>query len=1287
MPNWKKLITSGSDAALNSLDVTTSLIASGLTYPTTDGDNGDFLTTDGGGNLSFGRPNVFANVKNVSGTQLAKGTPVHATGTAGNASEVIAASASVASTMPATYILNETLADDAEGLAIITGYINGVNTSLFGEGDVVYVGENGGFTNVKPQGSDNLIQNLGVVSKVAANGSGYIYGSGRSNDVPNLPENKIWVGSDTYTVTSSILTLDEDNSHAQITGSLSVSSVVNAGTDTDKFLVLDSSNNVDFRTGAEVRSDIGAGTGNGTVTGTGADNQVTTWDGTTSLDGSSNFTYDGTTLNLTYTGTGDLLRLTSTDAGAASAPDLTFCRDSASPADDDTLGTIQFYGEVSGTSVCKNYASIYGRIACATNGQTKGNLSFKAECNNVFIDTANFSPNGLYVMPPDDFAITSPGIGLTVTGGVSGSTTLQIGSGHSNTGTLSSIAGGTLNTVSAACGFIGGGSTNTIGASNCSVIVGGANNCITDSCSQASTIVGGTSHCVKGKYGFIGGGGANQICFLHDYAAIAGGNANIICSPYAFIGGGKGNCVKRNVMSLSGCYSAVVAGQNNSTNANFSFIGGGCANCIPCQGCFTSIGGGQQNAACGPRGFIGGGYLNLICSSETYATIGGGRQNQVDGDYSSIVGGYLNCANGNCSFIGGGQQNTGSGVVSFIGGGCNNSISCYNANSKFDIIVGGDNNTISNDYNSCNNTIVGGKNNTFSGAYAQFGFIGGGCNNDIVGAGFHSVIGGGSDNYINGSNSFIGGGCDNCNQGFCSGIVSGKLNIINSNSLNFIGGGFTNCTVGRGSSIVGGCINSISGYNNQQSFIGGGCCNTISGAYCKQSFIGGGCQNIICSTNNSVIVGGTLNTASGNFSFIGGGQSNIAEGVHSYAGGQESCTTGAQGFAHGYQACATGGASVAFGAVQEAIGDNSFIAGGASNSACAQYSFVGGFNNETTTSAKASSVLGENNCVNAPWSFAVGSDNCILGGNVLAVAGGNIVGGKVNRVQGTYSLGNLVMGNDNCIGDGSSGVGGAAAFGGGNCILADGTVAIGINNNNPVSGQTGYGCNTLLLGCNNQAHFGENNIIGGTDSDGYGTNSIAFGFGATSATGGQQYAFGCGTTNPNNATTANIDNSFVIGRYNVWNISDCHLFAVGDGFTDGTRTNALNVSSNGRTGLGCTSPQTRLDVNGTTRTTSLVETSARRYKENIVSLQDQLENIKKLEPVEFEWKKTKKKDIGLIAEDVEKVYPQLVEHDDNGDLMGVKYSKITSLLIKAVQEQQEQIDQLKIEIELLKQNK
>jgi hypothetical protein len=97
--------------------------------------------------------------------------------------------------MPATFVLNETLADEAEGEAIITGLLQGVDTSLFTPGDVVYVGETGGYTNVKPTGT-NLIQNLGIVLKShVSNGSGIVYGSGRANDVPNIPEGYGWLGN------------------------------------------------------------------------------------------------------------------------------------------------------------------------------------------------------------------------------------------------------------------------------------------------------------------------------------------------------------------------------------------------------------------------------------------------------------------------------------------------------------------------------------------------------------------------------------------------------------------------------------------------------------------------------------------------------------------------------------------------------------------------------------------------------------------------------------------------------------------------------------------------------------------------------------------------------------------------------------------------------------------------------------------------------------------------------------------------------------------------------------
>src|SRR5210317_971959 len=170
------------------------LVVADLNYPITDGTDGQALITDGSGVLTFDDIKSVAIVKNISGTTLEKGTPVHATGSVGNTTTVIAASASDATTMPATFVLDEQLVDDEEGRALLSGFINGVNTAGFVEGGIVYVGENGGYTQTKPTGT-NLIQNLGIVTKVDANGSGYIYGSGRSNDVPNLLNDHIFFGS------------------------------------------------------------------------------------------------------------------------------------------------------------------------------------------------------------------------------------------------------------------------------------------------------------------------------------------------------------------------------------------------------------------------------------------------------------------------------------------------------------------------------------------------------------------------------------------------------------------------------------------------------------------------------------------------------------------------------------------------------------------------------------------------------------------------------------------------------------------------------------------------------------------------------------------------------------------------------------------------------------------------------------------------------------------------------------------------------------------------------------
>jgi len=97
---------------------------------------------------------------------------------------------------------------------------------------------------------------------------------------------------------------------------LILTDVVNAGVDTDKFLVLDATNNVDYRTGAELLSDIG-----GLTVTNNTNNYVLTATGTAAINGEANLTFDGNALVLTPAGAGsqDIISITPSvalDAGS-----------------------------------------------------------------------------------------------------------------------------------------------------------------------------------------------------------------------------------------------------------------------------------------------------------------------------------------------------------------------------------------------------------------------------------------------------------------------------------------------------------------------------------------------------------------------------------------------------------------------------------------------------------------------------------------------------------------------------------------------------------------------------------------------------------------------------------------------------------------------------------------------------------------------------------------------------------------------------------------------------------
>lgn len=151
---------------------------------------------------------VVESVKNAESFTLQKGTPVYVSGSTGNSSNVYLADAGNSSKMPAAYVLDELLTPGQEGYGLLAGFINNVDTSTFQAGQSVYVAVGGGYTNIKPTGSA-LIQKLGNVIKVAANGSGVITGAGRSNDIPNITSGYVWVGNNnqvpTPTSTASLL--------------------------------------------------------------------------------------------------------------------------------------------------------------------------------------------------------------------------------------------------------------------------------------------------------------------------------------------------------------------------------------------------------------------------------------------------------------------------------------------------------------------------------------------------------------------------------------------------------------------------------------------------------------------------------------------------------------------------------------------------------------------------------------------------------------------------------------------------------------------------------------------------------------------------------------------------------------------------------------------------------------------------------------------------------------------------------------------------------------------------
>jgi len=140
---------------------------------------------------------------------------------------------------------------------------------------------------------------------------------------------------------------------------------------------------------------------------------------------------------------------------------------------------------------------------------------------------------------------------------------------------------------------------------------------------------------------------------------------------------------------------------------------------------------------------------------------------------------------------------------------------------------------------------------------------------------------------------------------------------------------------------------------------------------------------------------------------------------------------------------------------------------------------------------------------------------------------------------------------------------------------------------------------------------------------------------------------------------------------------------------NGGTTRVLTASwttGNKRVGVGNETPSYNLDVTGTIRATGdVIAYSDARVKDNVKTIDNALDKVTKLRGVSYTRNdiEDKSSKVGVIAQEVLKVLPEVVSQDEN-DKYSVSYGNITGVLIEAIKEQQKQIDDLKLQMKNFK---
>ena len=172
----------------------------------------------------------------------------------------------------------------------------------------------------------------------------------------------------------------------------------------------------------------------------------------------------------------------------------------------------------------------------------------------------------------------------------------------------------------------------------------------------------------------------------------------------------------------------------------------------------------------------------------------------------------------------------------------------------------------------------------------------------------------------------------------------------------------------------------------------------------------------------------------------------------------------------------------------------------------------------------------------------------------------------------------------------------------------------------------------------------------------------------SSAIGNESTASGDYSTSMGNYTTASDFGSLVIGQFNLsgatvtnsatqFNTANT-AFVIGNGADGSNQSDAFSVLFSGETVIG-----SDLEVKG-----NVLISSDARLKANIVSLGSTLAKLLLIDGKRYTMKKDGKQNIGVLAQDIQKVFPELVSTDDK-EMLAVNYQGLVPVLINALKEQ------------------